>query len=301
MPNRNASVNKMIATAVCKQLLVLSRMSSCSGAVHSVFDHAVNLEIGGRYGFIGLIAQQKALTPYAVSVRVDSNLLSLGIRTGTAAAIQEGKVFIPEAGIELDLAQASVVDLSLDSIVWSGDDGMLYDRIVAALAEADAEDGLAPLITGQRGNVYTKFLKPRVQTLLHLDLHRDADDFITAAGNIAGCGLGLTPSSDDLLTGYLATRYLLERDVCARQSLAQAAQAAAKKTNRISATFLLQSGEGLANEAVIDLFRLAGQGQDAGHAIRRILAIGSSSGADMLTGIALALRQHNGGTNSDSV
>ena len=291
----------MIATAVCKQLLTLSRMSSCYGTVHSVFDHAVNLELEGRYDFVGLIAQQKALTPYAVSVRIDSNFPSVGVRAGMAAAIHEGKVFIPQAGIELDLADANAIDLSLDSIVWSGDDGMLCDRIIAALIEADAADSLAPLVTGQRGNVYTEFLKPRVQTLLNLDWYRDTDDFITAAGNIAGCGQGLTPSSDDLLTGYLATRYLLERDTCFRQSLAQAALAAAEKTNRISATFLLQSGEGLANEAMIDLFRLAGRVQDTGHAIRRILAIGSSSGADMLTGIALALRQHNGGTNSDSV
>ena len=291
----------MNATAVCKQLLALSQMSPWSGTVHSVFDHAVNLEFEGRSGLVGLIAQQKPLTPYAVSVREDRPFAQTGIRAGMAAAMQEGKIFIPEAGIELDLAHASVVDLSLDSIVWSGNAGTLCDRIIQTLTEANVEDGLAPLVTGQGGNVYTEFLKPRVQTLQQLDLDRDADGFIAAAVNIAGCGLGLTPSSDDLLTGYLATRYLLERDANARQSLAQAAVAAAHKTNRISATFLLQSGEGLANEAVIDLFRLAGQGRDTERAIRRILEIGSSSGADMLAGIALALRQHHGGTNSDSV
>ena len=50
----------MNATAVCKQLLALSRISPCSGAVHSVFDHAVNLALEGRYGLIGLIAQIQA-------------------------------------------------------------------------------------------------------------------------------------------------------------------------------------------------------------------------------------------------
>ena len=282
----------MNATAVCKQLLVLSERSPCSGAVHSVFEHAVNLEMVGRYSLIGLIAREKALTPYAVSVRIDTTFPNAGIRAGMVAAIQDGKVFIPEAGIELDLANASVVDLSLDSIDWSGDVGTLCECIVQILKEANVEDGLAPLVTGQGGNVYTKFLKPRIQALLQLDLDRDAEGFIAAAGNIAGCGLGLTPSSDDLLTGYLATRYLLERDETVRQSLAQAAAAAANKTNRISATFLLQSGEGLANKAVLDLFRLTGQGQDTEWAIQRVLDIGSSSGADMLAGIALVLRQH---------
>lgn len=291
----------MNATAVCKQLFALSQRSPCSGAVHSVFDHAVNLEMAGRYGLIGLIAQEKALTPYAVSVPIDSAFTNAGVRAGMAAAIYEGKVFIPQAGIGLDLANARVVDMSLDSIVWSGNVKTLGDQIVAILAEANAEDCLAPLVTGHGGNVYTEFLKPRIQTLLQLDLNLDSDGFIAAAGSIAGCGLGLTPSSDDLLTGYLATRYLLEQNATDRLSLSQAAQAAAERTNRISATFLLQSGEGLANEAVIDLFRLAGQERDTRRAIRSILAIGSSSGADMLAGIALALRQHNGGTNSDSV
>lgn len=53
----------MNAAAVCKRLLTLSLEQPHSGTVHSVFDHAVNLELGGA-GLIGLIAQEKALTPY---------------------------------------------------------------------------------------------------------------------------------------------------------------------------------------------------------------------------------------------
>ncbi|MEZ4509454.1 MAG: DUF2877 domain-containing protein [Eubacteriales bacterium] len=36
----------------------------------------------------------------------------------------------------------------------------------------------------------------------------------------------------------------------------------------------------------------------ANRAIERVLAIGSTSGADMLTGMALALRQHIGGNET---
>ncbi|MEZ4509452.1 MAG: hypothetical protein R2881_07440 [Eubacteriales bacterium] len=48
----------MQATAVCKRLLDLSLSRARSGTVHSVFDHAVNLEFGFR-GAIGLIASKK--------------------------------------------------------------------------------------------------------------------------------------------------------------------------------------------------------------------------------------------------
>ena len=79
------------------------------------------------------------------------------------------------------------------------------------------------------------------------------------------------------------------------------ARAAAKKTNRISATFLLQSGQALANSALLALFETAFSAQDdqaIRSDIRRVGEIGSTSGIDMLTGIMFALRQRIGGGKS---
>ena len=78
-------------------------------------------------------------------------------------------------------------------------------------------------------------------------------------------------------------------------------QAAADRTNRISGTFLLHSGMALANAAICDLDRSIFTYMDiaaANRAIERVLAIGSTSGADMLTGIVLGLRQHIGGNET---
>ena len=53
----------------------------------------------------------------------------------------------------------------------------------------------------------------------------------------------------------------------------------------------------LANETVCDLFRSIFTDSDtcsADRAIARVLAIGSTSGADMLTGVVLALGQNMG-------
>ena len=132
----------------------------------------------------------------------------------------------------------------------------------------------------------------------------DWDKAAQAAADCASCGMGLTPSSDDLLSGYFLTLHLLYR--AANQPEASAhigamAQAAAKKTNRISATFLLQSGQALANSALLALFETAFSAQDdqtIRSDIRRVGEIGSTSGIDMLTGIMLALRQHIGGGKS---
>ncbi|NLI54799.1 MAG: DUF2877 domain-containing protein [Clostridiales bacterium] len=296
----------MNATAVCKRLLSLSLEQSRSGTVHSVFDRAVNLEVGGGAGFIGLIAQQGALTPYAVSVRTEHPFPEAGVRAGMAAAILGGKILIPQAELEIDLTNAEPVDLRVDSIElrYGGEaERALMERIVSALGGADAEASLAALVIGGTGNAYTKFLAPRLEQLYAAVSVGAREAAALAAARTAGCGMGLTPSSDDLLTGYFTTLHLLfraEGREHLRGILPTMARAAAEKTNRISGTFLLHGGEGLANAAMCDLYRSTFQFMDtaaAKRAAERVLAIGSTSGADMLTGAALALL-HHGGTST---
>lgn len=290
----------MIATAVCNRLLLLAGGAASFGTVHSVFDHAVNLELKGRVGLVGLIAESRVLTPYAVSVRTDEPFLEAGVRAGMAAAIQGGRITLEEANLALDLRTAEPQDLCVDSIAIHADGAArsaLTGRIAACLDRADPAFSLAPLATGRGENTYTRFLAPRLERLRAAVSAGTRDAAIETAGRMAGCGMGLTPSSDDLLTGYFLTHFLLcrgERTAHLRDLIPRMAQAAAEKTNRVSATFLLQSGEGLANRAVFDLFRSVFQFHDeaaAGRAIERILTIGATSGADMLTGVSLALQE----------
>lgn len=292
----------MQATAVCQRLLTLSLQSQRSGTVHSVFDHAVNLELGEDC-LIGLIAETKALTPYAVSVRTNDSFAQ-AVRAGMAAYLQEGMLIIPDAQIEIDLSRAARADLSVDSIALGNPLealALLEKLIFQALGGVDAEMSLAPLITGGEGTIYTRFLAPRLEKLFSAISREAFDEAAQAAANCAGCGMGLTPSSDDLLCGYFTTLHLLfranERFV-AKAHILNLAQAAAGKTNRISGSFLLQSGMALCNAAICELFHSTLTLLDtsaAECAIARVLAIGSTSGADMLTGVAFALRQHIGG------
>jgi len=292
------------ATAVCRRLLSLSVQEPLSGRVHSVFDHAVNLALEGRDGLIGLIAENRALTPYAVSVRTTCPFQETGVRADMAAAAESGRIRIPGAGLEIDLSAAEPVELCVNSIALRAvarrsETG--ERAVVHVLGRADAEASLAPLATGTGENVYARFLAPRFFDLAAAVGAEDTEAAVRAAERFAGCGAGLTPSSDDLLTGYLSTLHLFAREQ-SRASLTavlqEAAIAAAKKTNRVSATFLLQSGEGLVNRRIYELLSSIFQGageETIEAAAGRVLAIGSTSGADMLTGVALALRHHDGG------
>ncbi|MEA4915807.1 MAG: DUF2877 domain-containing protein [Christensenella sp.] len=295
----------MNAAAVCQRLFALSQGQPRCGTVHSVFAHAVNLEFG-EPGLIGLIAQEKALTPYAVSVRTVLPLYQAGVRAGMAAYLREGMIDFPEARIEIDFLTAKRVDLQIDSIELSNREHFqvlllqetLLEQIITQLNTADAEAGLVSLVTGKTDNHYTRFLRPRLETLFLAVSQGEHEKAARAAADCAGCGMGLTPSSDDLLSGYFATLHLLFRARKlpeAKSHICDMAQAAAEKTNRISATFLRQSGEALANDAICQLFRSVDAFPDTSlctRAIARVLAIGSTSGADMLTGVVLALRQN---------
>ena len=289
----------MQATAVCKRLFALSQGSERIGTVHSVFDHAVNLELGEDW-LAGLIAETKALTPYAVSVRTNDSFAQT-VRAGMAAYLREGMIDFPEARTQIDFSTAKRVDLQIDSIEFCDTEQIketLEDQIVKQLNTADAEAGLVSLVTGKTENHYTRFLRPRLETLFLAVSQGEYEKAARAAADCAGCGMGLTPSSDDLLSGYFATLHLLFRArkrIEAKSHICDMAQAAAEKTNRISATFLRQSGEALANDAICELFRSVDAFPDTSlcaRAIARVLAIGSTSGADMLTGTVLALRQN---------
>ena len=289
----------MYAIAVCQRLLTLSQNQPQSGTVHSVFDHAVNLELG-LDGLAGLIAENKALTPYAVLARTSSPFAQTGVRAGMAVAISGGVLEIPQAGIRLDLTAARQMELCVDAIEILPSERSRAEHIaflLDLLQAADAEASLAPLATGYGGNHYSKFLAPRFCDLSKAIEAENAVAAAKAAERFAGCGMGLTPSSDDLLCGYLATLRLLAREQKRANLpavLTQAALAAANKTNRISATFLLQCGEGLVNLYSYDLFFAIFTHEDeeaTRAAARRVLAIGSTSGADMLTGVALALQE----------
>lgn len=293
----------LTADAACSRLLTLLREENVTATVHSVFDHAVNLALEGRFGLVGLIASQKTLTPYAVSVQTPCSFTELGFRAGMAAAVQPGSIELPEAGVLIDCSRTQSVDLGIGSLRFDTPAELKRALPVLrqALEQADAEACLSPLVTGGEGNVYTKFLAARVEELVEAVAAGDDERAANAAANAAGCGMGLTPSSDDLLAGYFAGLHAIFRAEGKEEriSLISAmARRGAGKTNRISATFLLQSGEGLVNYDLLLLIRSIVTGADGTavkQAAQRVLSIGSTSGGDMLTGLSLALAHHAGG------
>ena len=127
-------------------------------------------------------------------------------------------------------------------------------------------------------------------TCVRAALSGSATSWTPACTQMVGAGAGLTPSGDDALCAVL----LVLRGVGAdgAHTLVRAAvSAAAHRTTSLSASLLHAAAEGYAVPAVADLVRavLCDDPAAGGPALAAVLAIGHSSGRDLVAGIAGAL------------
>ena len=106
-------------------------------------------------------------------------------------------------------------------------------------------------------------------------------------GGLLGRGQGLTPSGDDALAGILLVSHAVGRAA----PLAAAVRSRLAATTAVSAALLDAAADGYAAPDVVALVDAALAGDDAGvsRALPAVLAIGHTSGADLVAGIAGAL------------
>jgi hypothetical protein len=109
---------------------------------------------------------------------------------------------------------------------------------------------------------------------------------LLAAKQLAGLGIGLTPSGDDFLIGALHAVWILHpREVAI--GLAQGvAESAAPLTTSLSAAWLRSAGRGGAGELWHQFFGalVSGNEIEIQKTVKDILAVGETSGADALAG-----------------
>ena len=296
----------MDAKAICTLLYERLHDAALGGTVLSAFEHAVNIETPA--GLVSILTETRCLQPFAV--RAACGTLQAHFAPGEQVLINADTLCTGRTAISLETA--ATVDLSVAHGMQSAIAGHSREHhsaldpapLLSVLASGGESDGLSALVTRLKSNVYADFLRPRLPRLFAAVAAGEAAEAGEAAAAIAGCGIGLTPSSDDLLTGYMAMLHAMSA-VGVLGNIAPVAREiagrAAQKTNRISDAFLLQSGEGYVSEDVLHLLRLLYSDSDAlqiKQTAMRVAAFGSTSGSDMLTGIVLAIIHHDGGKNS---
>jgi hypothetical protein len=105
---------------------------------------------------------------------------------------------------------------------------------------------------------------------------------------LVGAGRGLTPSGDDALCGVLLGLRAAGAPAAAWAEVAAAVESSLAATTSLSASLLLAATDGYAVPEVVTVVEavVRGDGAASARALPGVLAIGHSSGADLLAGLA---------------
>jgi hypothetical protein len=287
----------------CMRLWSVLREKNGSVQIHSVFSSAVNL-IGDDI-FFSILTDRHGLYPMSCSVRSEISFTEYGLQAGMKMLIENGVMSVLQAELQIRTNGSAIRDLSVSSVRGLRIPDNLAAKVTLLkelLWEHGSEDDLSTLVTGKYQNPYADFVKKRLAEFEEVIQSGDVSA-AGRAGELAGCGIGLTPSSDDLIVGYLSS-YLADSKAKEKSSKASykivnaIGNEAAKHTNVISGAFLRQCGQGLLSEDMLSLLRALYSGAGSEEVLaygRGVLSYGSSSGTDILTGVVLAITALQGG------
>ena len=275
--SRSASASRVVlpgAVSVLTSALVGG--PPLPAVVLGVHDPALYLEVAGRVLPV-LTSDAVALAP-ALRLAVPSGRVRWQVSAGDVVTVGGGRVVLP--GFEIAAARtwrpARVRQISRLEC-GSGGSGRPF-RTQAAMETGSGwlADGIRAVLSAIPGRECGSGCQDD-----HFGTHGEG------VGGLLGRGQGLTPSGDDALAGILLVHHAVGRAA----PLAAAVRARLATTTAVSAALLDAAADGYAAPAVVALVDAALVGDDATvrHTLPAVLAIGHTSGADLVAGIDGAL------------
>jgi hypothetical protein len=282
---------------ICRRIRASQLVHGNTLKVHSAFPSAVN--IIGDDVFISLLSDRHCLFPMSCRVANDIPFTEYGIRKGMEVIASSDRIIIPKAELVVNLKDSMERDLSFDKkegLLVPEDLVSKVEILKELIREKGCQHDLSTLVTGKYRNPYADLVMKKLPGLNKAIKISDLQAG-EQAGGLAGCGIGLTPSSDDMLIGYMSA-YLADSKAKGYSSedaykvTNAMGNKAAERTNIISGTFLKQCGMGLLSDDMTKLMCAlysASEAETVRNYGQRIQNFGSTSGTDMLTGVVLAI------------
>ncbi len=265
---------------VCNSLMEALREEEYDLQVHSVFHQAANFS--SPIGLITLLAPQKGVQPFSAVLKYPfpfEGLPKEGMRVGAEGIFRNEDILF-------SFKDAKKRSLKLEAPpAWKAE---ALESLLVFL-QRHREKGLVEMAFGEQNSIYAEFLAPRLRQFRMAARQKKERESVEAAWQMAGCGTGLTPSSDDLLCGYLAGIW----PVWPRSLVRRVADKAASRTNDISGALLRQAGAGRFSWDILQAIRyMEGECTDGQleSALEKVACFGSSSGCDFLTGLYFGIQ-----------
>lgn len=289
---------------ISRKLLNLFAQKELSGHVFSRFENALNIEINEGFLF-NLLPENIPPNPRSLILpEYDWNeIQALRLTPGLPVCVREEHIEIPDRGSSIAFDQSK----SWDPTPWLPDPPNPEDEIyrnleiVASGSRRDPLKGI-PEEANKAARVFQdKFRKRLLQAKNDLTLSiagGNLSESLRISSQLIGLGQGLTPSGDDVLSGVMASGVYCS---LAYRSLSyfvtefndRLVSAALNRTTIFSRVFLIDSSRG---EVVRPLGKLLQEilcRKDHGLLLsltRQVMAIGATSGGDMLEGVLAGLK-----------
>jgi hypothetical protein len=279
----STAVRRLLVGRVRRCTVVATFRRAVYLAVDPVPSGATSVVGGGDPGsVVALVTADGIAHPNAVQLALPSSELDLPqLVQGRAGAIGDGRIVLPE--------------LHVDVLRWWDPRPRLHP--LATRTAVEAADTTARQLVTRSGPVPPALLGPldAVVARLHVGDPAGARD---AARRLIGAGPGLTPAGDDVLAGLvgcgLAVARTLERPAlgCAADLAlfgAGIALDARDRTTTISAALLRTAAAGAVAGPVAAWLRALSRPAVLERASDEVLAIGATSGRDLLVGAVAAI------------
>lgn len=267
--------------------------SGFTGTVHSVFTHAVNIqsEVNGEIFTLATKAMDNA--PNTLIIDLDT-LGNLHIHQHDRVSVQHDQLLI-EDKVQIAMQTASRWQCQLP--IFPTDPTCLKTNVVTVKQFIDLHGKSGGM---KRSNSpisefeaeTSRLLQQRTSLLRGELMNQRFDHFQSYAIDLVGLGPGLTPSGDDFLVGLFAVIHLENSPCFIYKQLCESVIKMIKPlTNAISYTTLKKAAIGQVRESICSLNYaiLYGTEADSIQALRKVLAIGSSSGTDIALGLISGL------------
>jgi hypothetical protein len=256
-----------------------------------VFDQACNL-INERGDVLSIVTLQIGNGPFNLVIE-DDVFFSEHLHEQSSISIRGSQLLLGDLTINIADARLWSPRPDWETLHAKRDDILARTLPLRALIRAKQsphESGTAsPQITLLATTGFTNHQSPILEFSNSLSasiIDADLSSSTAAARQLAGLGMGLTPSGDDFIMGAILAAWIIHPVGVAKVFAGEIADIAAPLTTSLSAAWLRSAGKGQAGVLWHEFFDALNSGTPAEIQlqIKKLLSVGETSGADALSG-----------------
>jgi len=282
---------------------------SVNGEVHSIFERAFNILIGGELVGVAKSGVSRSPINLVTDIPTSESMSSLGISKGMQVR-KVGELVLIGNVLEISLENAELwrprtrAERCLDP-EFIRENLELAKQFAASKTKREGLGQLLALVdeiaVGKMPrapdlNMAAKAVLPKLVDLVKAVRSENLEGVKGAAQKLIGLGPGLSPSADDALSGFTASLWWvsrsLNRGMNSVKRINETIVSCSGTTTLLSQQLLRHAAKGETNERVGGLLEaiLAGTPPDVEKGVEDVLRIGETSGIDMMVGLLLGVQ-----------